>query len=165
MNVLKLLARILKHCNKLGQHAKRFIEVKYSYWPTLVTHLNFVLLLHCSVVDESRIAFLYLDERDVLMDGCFDKRVSFVMLLHQHQQAGKWHSKHLCKLLRVKSLLLCLEHAWLFAFKIVQFLDLLFVLHSLLEQLPLLNLSLHVLLRKVLPLILDLIVNQPVSLF
>jgi hypothetical protein len=79
------LATVLDSSYDLRQVRKRLIKVKDAYlFPTIGIQPDFVLGLDSCVVNEDGVAFLNLDERDVLMEGCLDDGVPLVMLLHQH---------------------------------------------------------------------------------
>ena len=87
-----------------------------------------------------------------------------MVLLHQHEQTGEWHSEHLGELLRIDRGLLGLEHSRLILFDLPQPLYVLVVLDALLEHLAFFYFISHVSLREVLPLVADLFVDQSICL-
>ena len=84
MDILEFIASCLAGSNHFIYIAESIIEVKYSYFFTFFSNSNFVLLLHSCIVDESWMAFLQLDEGDMLMDRLLNERITLMMLFHQH---------------------------------------------------------------------------------
>ena len=97
--------------------------------------------------------------------------IPLMMLLHQHEQTREWHPKHLSKLLWVNSRFLCREHTRFLSLNISQLVYLILFLFafnngssSLLYNLTLLDLILHITGWIVLPLVIDLLINESVCL-
>ena len=83
MRFLQLATSTVHGSNYLGHCSNRLVEVKYANVRSVFRQLNLVLLLD-SLVQELRVAFLDLNERNVLMDARVYQRVSLVVVLHQH---------------------------------------------------------------------------------
>ena len=86
------------------------------------------------------------------------------MLLHEHLETGKGHSKHLRKLHRVNGVFLRLEHARFCLFNVFQLINLgIITSHSFVLNFTLSLLVSNISLRELLPGVINLLVDQTVS--
>ena len=86
------------------------------------------------------------------------------MLLHEHLETGKGHSKHLRKLHRVNGVFLRLEHARFCLFNVLQLINLgIIASHSFVLDFTLSLLVSNISLRELLPGVINLLVDQTVS--
>lgn len=114
MHCLHLATAVLNSGNDLGEEGQRLIEIENAdLAPSIFVQTYLVLRLHCCVVDEYGVAFLYLNEGDVLVEGSLDDGVALMMLLHEHLETAEGDAKHLSELHWVHGKLLRVEHSWL----------------------------------------------------
>ena len=99
------------------------------------------------------------------MDALFYKRVSLVVLFKQHLQTAGWHAKHIRKLSRIDRWLFSREHSRFGALQFFYSGHILVAVHPKSVKLSLLLFVLNVLTFVVLPFVVDLLVDQAVSLF
>jgi hypothetical protein len=84
VHFLEFIAGRRASCHYLVDVAESIVEVKNSYLFTIFSNSNFILLLDSCIIYKSRMAFLQLDEGHMLMYGLLYKRISLMVLLHQH---------------------------------------------------------------------------------
>ena len=125
MNITKLLTTVLDSSHNFRKISQRFIKVKYANLPaTLIVYPDLVLCLDSRLIDEYWVTFLDLDEGDVFMERGLDNWIPFMVLFHEHFQTAERYTKHLSKLHRIYSVLLCMEHTWLGSLDITKLVDL-----------------------------------------
>ena len=99
------------------------------------------------------------------MQRCLHHWVPLVMLLHEHFQTREWHTEHLSELHRIYGVLLRMEHTRLVLFNVFENLNLRVVTaHTLVLNLSLHFLILNVSLRELLPVIINLFIDQAIGL-
>lgn len=98
------------------------------------------------------------------MNGLLNLWILLVVLLQEHLQGRKRNTQHVSELLRVNIHLFSLEHARLHGFELVDAVDVGVVVHAELGKFTLFLFAVHCVPFVVLPLVVDLVVDQPVSL-
>ena len=110
---MHLSAGVLTGCNYFDDILQTVVEIKHADFLGLLCQFDLILLFNSSVVQEHGVSFLNLDEADMLVHALLYKRVSLVVLLHQHHKAAEGHTEHFSELSGVDCVLLGGEHAWL----------------------------------------------------
>ena len=124
-----------------------------------------LVLFNCCVIEENGITFLDLDERNDFMKRGLDDGISLVVIFHKLFKTTERHTKHFSESHWVNSILLGVEHARFSCFNIFKLIDFrVITTNSLVLDLPLGLLIYDVSLRELLPRVLDLVIDQSISL-
>ena len=96
----------------------------------------------------------------------FDDWIPLMVLFHEHFKRAEGHTKHLCKLHRVNSMLFGVEHPRFGFLEILKLTDSTFVTsYTVVLNITLQKLVFHISFRELLPIVVNLLIDHLVSFF